>query len=223
MNQNNLIEDLAKTNQDYINKFEKLKLGIEKQTSNLTAGDLSLDTEINSTLPQEVNYLNFNAYAYVTANRSETIKSILDTHAPSANDPRLTNLQHYFDLLTTMLDEVDEPKYQILLPSRSRVRVAIHDTFDQEMHFLAHPFGDDLSKRVRDHFATLVAASRNKWSLGTSDYFAPHIKTSWNARDASTSDNQSPRYIFRLDLPRIITDDGSVAHLWIWRSLEILT
>jgi len=73
-------------------------------------------------------------------------------------------------MLTAILKEIDQVKYCVEPPSRSRVRVAIHDTFDEEMHFLAHPFGDDWLKLVRDHFASLVAASRDKLS----SYAKPH-------------------------------------------------
>ena len=67
-------------------------------------------------------------------------------------------------MLTTMLEEADKEKYQIEPPSCSRVRSAIHDTFDQEMMFLALPLGKELFNRMRGHFASLIAASRDKWN-----------------------------------------------------------
>ncbi len=97
-------------------------------------------------------------------------KNLFEAYAESAKDPRFTQLQHYLSMLTAILKEIDQAKYCVEPPSRSRVRVAIHDTFDEEMHFLAHPFGDDWLKLVTDHFASLVAPSRDKLS----SYAKPH-------------------------------------------------
>ena len=88
-------------------------------------------------------------------------QNLFEAYTESAKDPRFTQLQHYPSMLTAISKEIDQVKYCIGPSSRSRVRVAVHNTFDQEMHFLAHPFGDDWLKLVRDHFAPLVAASRD--------------------------------------------------------------
>ena len=90
-------------------------------------------------------------------------RNIFEGHE-SENDPRFTQLKHYLSMLTCVLKEVDDVKYLVEPPSRSRLRVTIHDTFDQEMYYLAHPFGDGWLKLVKDHFASLVADSRDKWN-----------------------------------------------------------
>ena len=168
--QKSLVEDLAQFNQTYIKKFEDLKLGIEPQPIEPTTNDGHLNYHANPVCWPGIKLQAIETNSMAGQGASGSTKDLIETQVRCRNDPRFTHLQHYLSMLTAMLSEVDEVKYQIESPSRSRVRGAIHDTFDQELHFLAHPFGDELLKHVRDHFASLVAASRDKWN--------PHAKPS---------------------------------------------
>ena len=162
--QKSLIEDLAQSNQDYIKKFENLKLGIEEPPSISTTNVRTVTDTAKSSSPPVVNLFNISNHFEDVSGASGSIKNMPKAHVPSSNDDGPIALQHYFDMLTSMLKEVDEFRYKITNSSRSRVRHAIHDTFDQEMHILTPQFGFDPPQRLKERFACLVAASRDMWT-----------------------------------------------------------
>ena len=162
--QKSLIEDLAQSNQDYVKKFENLKVGIEEPFPNPTTNERTMIEAANSNALPVTNLFNISSQSGEFSGAAKSVETTPEADVLSSNDNGLITLQHYFDMLTTMLKEVDEFKYQITFPSRSRVRHAIHDTFDQEMHILTPQFGVDPPKRLKERFACLVAASRDKWT-----------------------------------------------------------
>ena len=143
--QRSLIEDLAKSNQGYISKFERLKLSCEEAPIDLQSvpGDTSSSMPSPKTLP------------------AHGLPSALDVDAPSQREssadakgldrdpykgfdiPNFPSsdrlgwlLQQYSNLMRTLLKEVSAPTYEIAEESRSRIRADIVLTQNREMNTL---------------------------------------------------------------------------------------
>ena len=161
--QRSLIEDLARSNQDYIRKFESLKLGIEDNqstqeaysqkggTSREMGWHLQEQPYVNSQRgaprkrsdPQEAHapHMDTGDMFLSTSIQNMPVKQEPNDTKPQreiqdnepAEDELFSHLKHYMSLVNNLLNEVDELKYDIRVDSRDRVKVEILRTYKHEM------------------------------------------------------------------------------------------
>ena len=165
-NQRSLIEDLARSNQDYIRKFESLKLGIEDKPRAQEGGsqkdefskemdlDLQERPQVSSQgteprkrrTPQEAHtpYMNTGDFILSTSAQDMPMTPELEDTKPrqeiQENGPveadLFSHVKHYLSLVNNLLDEIDELKYDIRIDSRDRVKVDVLQAYKREINLL---------------------------------------------------------------------------------------
>lgn len=159
--QRSLIQDLVKSNEGYIRRFEQLRLGCE---------DTSIDPEVDSE-----SYINLmpmlkappargvagapakGAAGQEDPNTGAQGLSPENTKRPAdfgISDQLSRLLQQYSLLMSTLVTEVSAPKYEIAEDSRSRIKSKIVLTHQQEMRRLEW---DGVKKRVSEGWQTAEA------------------------------------------------------------------
>ena len=168
-NQRDLIEDLERSNQDYTRKFESLKLGIEDKSraqENCSQKDES-SKKMSSPL-QEQPQVNVHGTGQRKRHEAQKVPAphmgtddiFLSTNVQNlprnleiqdtkprqemqendrVEDEFFSNLKHYLSLVNNLIDEVGEPKYDIRIDSRDRVKGQILQTYEREMDLLDTP------------------------------------------------------------------------------------
>lgn len=152
--QRSLVEDLARSNQDYIRKFENLKLGIHeapKTQDEYIRSDHTNSNNKNSVQIATANLDNGNGNVCTSTmvqdwsvpRCSETSKSVGDAHGTGVEENELiSHLKHYLSLVNKLLSEVDDIKYEIRVDSRDRARTDVCQAYRREIEQLrtAHGF-----------------------------------------------------------------------------------
>lgn len=187
--QRSLIEDLARSNQDYIHKFEQLKLGIqdtprlqedvqkdrtgcgielqrEKDTQNHGySKSKSMNSRRTATANVNINnmYINSNVQSRSTPRGFEKTEQSPNTQElGSEEDTLFSHLKHYLSLVNNLLDEVDEIKYEIRIDSRDRVRTDICQAYQREMKQLDTSHTNTKFVLTDQHLAPLVAGVKRR-------------------------------------------------------------
>lgn len=185
--QRSLIEDLARSNQDYIHKFEQLKLGIQNtprtqedvQNGRTGCGiemqreqDTQNHDHSKSMSPKRTATANVNINnMYINADvRSMSIpRGFEKTEQPrkaqeleSEEDTLFSHLKHYLSLVNNLLDEVDEIKYEIRVDSRDQVRSDICQAYQREMKQLDTLHTNMRFEQAEQKLAPLVAGVKRR-------------------------------------------------------------
>lgn len=189
--QRSLIEDLAKSNQDYIRKFEQMKLEIHNIPETLpkdvqsdpTGGRIELEREQNTqnhghsksksksmsperatTASANVNnkYINANFQSLSIPLFDKTKQSRKKQKVGSEEDTLFSHLKHYLNLVNSLLDEVDEIKYEIRVDSRDRVRTDICEAYQREMKHLDTSHKSTRMVLAEQQLAPLVARVKRR-------------------------------------------------------------
>ncbi len=190
--QRSLIEDLAKSNQDYIRKFEQMKLGIQNIPETLpkdvqsdrTGGGIELEREQNTqnhghsksksksmsperatTESANINnmYINANVQGLpIPRGFEKTKQSRKKQKVGSEEDTLFSHLKHYLSLVNSLLDEVDEIKYEIRVDSRDRVRTDICQAYQREMKHLDTSHKSTRVVLAEQQLAPLVAGVKRR-------------------------------------------------------------
>ena len=157
--QKSLIEDLAGSNQDYIRKFESLKLGIQHNarapeeavqshptaygTQSQRGKDIygrgleekrGLKPIESANANAEDIHINANALGILAPQTFETAEhAVHGQTVEPRNDILMSHLKHYLSLVNNLLDEVDKAKYEIRGGSRNGIRHSISQAYQREM------------------------------------------------------------------------------------------
>lgn len=142
---------MARSNRDYIRKFENLKLGIHDTTSKNVRTDDANSNDYNpeKLAPTNLNNNNDNIGTNMIVQdwsvpcRSEKQKLSGEAHKTGAETTELVfHLKHYLSLVNKLLTEVDDVKYEIRVDSRDRARTDVCQAYRREIEQLrtAHGF-----------------------------------------------------------------------------------
>ena len=186
--QKSLIEDLARSNQDYIRKFESLKLGIRStakvpeeaiQSHGTGNGIKSRRAEdIYGCEHKENRDLKGIETANVNAKDLHINANFLGVSAPPVferaeqaehgqtveprNDTLMSHLKHYLSLVNNLLDEVDKAKYEIRSNSRDGIRRSISQAYQREMRPLVISTQTSEALLAKDQLAPLIAGVQRR-------------------------------------------------------------
>jgi len=188
--QRSLIEDLAKSNQDYIRKFEQMKLGIQNipetppkdAQSDRTGGGIELEREQSTqnnglsksksmsperatTASANINnmYINTNVQGLpIPRGFEKTTQLRKKQKVGSEEDTLFSHLKHYLSLVNSLLDEIDEIKYEIRVDSRDRVRTDICEAYQREMKHLDTSHKSTRMVLAEQQLAPLVAGVKRR-------------------------------------------------------------
>ncbi len=185
--QRSLIEDLARSNQDYIRKFEQLRLRIqdtprpqeEDVQSDRTGGGIELHREQDTQNrghrkgmspdmgTANVNikemYFNANVQGMSIPRDLEKPEQSRETQEAGAEEVTLfSHLKHYLSLVNNLLKEVDKIKYEIRIDSRDRVRTDICQAYQREMKQLDTSHKNSKSVLAEQELAPLVAGVKRR-------------------------------------------------------------
>ena len=183
--QRSVIEDLSHSNQEYIRKFENMKIGIEgirgahkedepKEIFPTTkSSPRALRTTARSGLMSGLtNPMKFLSHAMGDTNVDNLI---VNTNVRNISPPpvrergmsaskmtigldqevMLKHLEHYSTLIVNLLKEVDEAQYDLTLKSRPRVKGGIAGLRDMEMQELERIWGRAAVQRAKQSFDSL--------------------------------------------------------------------
>ncbi|KAK4690762.1 hypothetical protein P7C71_g6103, partial [Lecanoromycetidae sp. Uapishka_2] len=165
--QKSLIEDLARSNQQYIQKYEKLRLAIvtESPEPEQYAQAGSQNRDLGSTLSQ---HLSFNAVDMTNSVQNISLSREAEVQTSSAEAPDakgdalLTHLEHYLRLLNNLLNEVDKLEYEIADESRFAMKDALCRSYNREMRDLAPQYDIRTLNSVEERLAPLVATAKKR-------------------------------------------------------------
>ncbi len=200
--QRSLIEDLARSNQEYIRRYEGLKLAIEAKAPNIEhdaqAGSQEDSLEYNGI--QTVDFNTMNIIAGVQGDPinpdPEAILSSTEVY-DVAEGLLLTHLEHYLDLLNNLLEETDEDKYAINTDSRTAMKAGIGQIYEREMRDLVHVHDLKPIRSAEEQLAPQVKRVRKRTehameSQDTLDGAAKTVVSSHKVVTPNTEDNHLP-------------------------------
>ncbi len=139
--QRSLIEDLARSNQEYIRRYEGLKLAIEAKAPNIEH-DVQAGSQEDSLENNGIQTVDFNTMNIIAGVQGDPINPDPEAMLSStevydvAEGLLLTHLEHYLDLLNNLLEETDEDKYAITTDSHTAMKAGIGQIYEREMRDL---------------------------------------------------------------------------------------
>ena len=195
-----LIEDLAQSNQEYILKFERLKLGIEEpargpvdDASKGGVVEMEPRKSMSGTLIRKLKKMKF-AIAGTSLQDKESTRGL---EAPMAfgQEALFKQLEHHSMLIKNLLKEVDEAQYKITFKSRLRMKGGIAGLHEEERRELEKMWGFTALQSAEQRLDSLMEGIGELPRVNT---FAPSV----------TSAIESPYVAENFDTPRPLKEES---------------
>lgn len=132
------IESTPRTQEEYVHR-DRTESGMDRcreQTARSGGHNKSASPERAATPNVNINnvYINANVQNMSMGRKSEKGQQPREAHKEGGKGNDLfSHLKHYLNLVTNLLNEVDEIKYEIRIDSRDRVRTDICQAYQREM------------------------------------------------------------------------------------------
>jgi len=191
--QRRLIEDLARSNQEYTRKFKELTKAVEAGQNHLEAVKPISTTEnmpssgflqANMVLPA---FESFHTAGEASPDITSRLTTLTKQHLPPDAEPQSDELSHYCLLINHLLQRIDAVQYKIKSDLRRRIRSDVVHMHQREADQLADAHGHRQFTTVMGS-ATKWAETLHPTEFGASQTLRNLLHPDWSEQDWNSFD-----------------------------------